>query len=79
MAKIVTEKWKCDVCGEESNRESDICATVVPSYAGPNSECEAHNTVDLCLDCSANLRRVISKHFAHIVDNYGTITVRKPE
>lgn len=79
MAKTTTVKWKCDVCGKEVEAEKDIRETSIPSYAGENSKYYTDNNVDLCLECSKKLREVISKHFAHIVDNYGTITVRKPE
>ena len=78
MAKITIVKFKCDVCGKEVEAEKDIRKTSIPSYAGENSEYYTDNSVDLCPECSKKLREVISEHFAHLNDYYGTVTVRQP-
>lgn len=79
MAKIVIEKWKCDVCEKECSSEKDMRRTNIPCYAGIEFKLFDEASLDLCPECSTKLREVISKHFAHIIDNYGKITVKKPE
>jgi len=79
MAKIVIEKWRCDICEKELVSEKQIQKTNVPSYAGTDSEFFVENSLDLCQECAAKLREAISKHFVHIVDNYGKLTISKPQ
>lgn len=77
MAKIETIRYQCDVCKEEFKNATDVTETRVPCYGGERNEYYSECNLDLCKECSANIRKIIYTHFAQIQNYYGVHIVNK--
>lgn len=71
MAKIEIIRYQCDVCGKEVEKEKDLHGTVIPCYSGERNEYLTECPVELCKECSENIRKIIYENFAEIQDYYG--------
>ena len=69
MSKIIIEKYKCDICGKEVEKETDLRKETVPCYG--EGSFFTQTSVDMCDDCASRLRKIIYQNFAEIRDNYG--------
>lgn len=74
MSKIIIEKYKCDICGKEVEKETDLRKETVPCYG--EGSFFTQTSVDMCDDCASRLRKIIYQNFAEIRDNYG-LTVKQ--
>lgn len=71
MAKIETVRYQCDVCKAEFKNATDVTETHIPCYGGERNEYHSNCRLDLCKECSGNIRQIIYEHFAEIQDYYG--------
>lgn len=69
MSTIKLTIYKCDICGIETEDETEILGENVPCYGEGTSHCTAR--VDMCFNCRSRLRRTIWDNFAEIRDWYG--------
>lgn len=74
MSKIIIEKYKCDICGKEVEKEADLRKETVPCYGEGSFFTQI--SVDMCDNCASRLRKIIYQNFAEIRDNYG-LTVKQ--
>ena len=71
MSTIKLTIYKCDICGMETEDETEILGENVPCYGEGTSHCTAR--VDMCFNCRSRLRRT---NFAEIRDWYGLASIK---
>lgn len=71
MAKIEIIRYQCDVCKAEFESEKELEPTHIPCYGGECNEYNSEVQLDLCKECSRNIRKIIYDNFADIQDYYG--------
>ena len=69
MSMIKLTIYKCDICGMETDDETEVLGENVPCYGEGASHTTAR--VDMCHNCRCRLMTTIWDNFAEICDWYG--------